>query len=98
MIPVGKAFKIIDENIEPLGSERVPLGECVGRVLAENIVADSDMPPFDRAQMDGYAVRSRDTRHVPVNLTIVGESAAGSPSTWRTKTTGPTWRVSPGLS
>ena len=78
MIPVGKALKIIDENIEPLGSERVPLGDCVGRVLAENIVADSDMPPFDRAQMDGYAVRSRDTRHVPVNLTIVGESAAGN--------------------
>ena len=77
MIPVGKALKIIDENIGPLGSERVPIDECVGRVLAENIIADCDMPPFDRSQMDGYAVRSRDTRGVPVNLKIVGESAAG---------------------
>ena len=77
MIPVGRALKIIDENIDPLGAERVPIDECVGRVLAEDIVADCDMPPFNRAQMDGYAVRARDTRHVPVNLKIVGESAAG---------------------
>jgi molybdenum cofactor synthesis domain-containing protein len=77
VIPVNKALKIIDENIEPLGSERVPLDECAGRVLAEDIVADTDLPPFDRSQMDGYAVRSRDTRHAPVNLRIVGESAAG---------------------
>jgi molybdenum cofactor synthesis domain-containing protein len=77
VISVGKALKIIDEHIEPLGSERVPIDECVGRVLAEAIVADCDMPPFDRAQMDGYALRSRDTRNVPVNLAIVGEAAAG---------------------
>jgi molybdenum cofactor synthesis domain-containing protein len=77
VIPVGKALKIIDENVDALASERVALDECVGRILAEDIVADSDMPPFDRAQMDGYAVRARDTRHVPVNLRIVGESVAG---------------------
>ena len=77
MIPVGKALKIIDENIEPLGTERVPLDVCVGRILAEDIVADCDMPPFNRSQMDGFALRSRDTRNVPVNLAIVGESAAG---------------------
>jgi molybdopterin molybdotransferase len=77
VIPVNKALKIIDENIEPLGSERVPLDECIGRVLGEDIVADTDLPPFDRSQMDGYAMRSRDTRHAPVNLRIVGESAAG---------------------
>ena len=77
MIPVSKALKIIDENIEQLAFERVPLDESVGRVLAQDIVADCDMPPFDRSQMDGYAVRARDTRTVPVNLKIVGESAAG---------------------
>ena len=77
MIPVAKALKIIDEITERLGSERAPLGEIVGRVLAEDIVADCDLPPFDRSQMDGYAIRSRDTRHVPINLKIVGESAAG---------------------
>jgi molybdopterin molybdotransferase len=78
VIPVAKALKIIDENIEPLGTERLPLAEAVGRILAEDVVADSDLPPFDRAQMDGYALRSRDTRKAPVNLRIVGESAAGN--------------------
>ena len=77
MIPVAKALKIIDENIEPLGSERVALVDSLGRILAENIVSDCDLPPFDRSQMDGYALRARDTRHVPVNLRVVGESAAG---------------------
>ena len=78
MIPVSKAIAAIDRNIPELGTERVALVDSVGRVLAENIVADSDLPPFDRSQMDGYAVRSRDTRKVPVNLLVVGESAAGN--------------------
>jgi molybdenum cofactor synthesis domain-containing protein len=78
VIPVAKALKIIDDNIDPLGSERVPLAESVGRVLAEGIIADSDLPPFNRSQMDGYALRYRDTRKAPVNLRIVGESAAGN--------------------
>jgi len=44
---------------------------------AEDVVADSDLPPFDRAQMDGYAVRASDVQTVPAKLKIVGESAAG---------------------
>jgi molybdenum cofactor synthesis domain-containing protein len=55
----------------------VPLGELVGRVLAENILADSDLPPFERSQMDGFAVRAEDIADAPVELRIVGESAAG---------------------
>lgn len=77
MIPVSKALKLIDENVLPLGTERAEISNSLGRILAEDIVADMDLPPFDRSQMDGYAVRSRDTRGVPVNLQIVGESAAG---------------------
>lgn len=50
---------------------------ALGRVLAEDVVADSDLPPFNRAQMDGYAVRAEDARSAPVRLRIVGESAAG---------------------
>jgi molybdenum cofactor synthesis domain-containing protein len=45
--------------------------------LAEDIVADTDLPPFNRSQMDGYAVRAEDTNDAPVRLRIVGESAAG---------------------
>ena len=77
MIPVARALKIIDQNGYSLGSERIDLAAAVGRILAEDIIADTDLPPFDRSQMDGYAVRSRDTKKVPVDLRVVGESAAG---------------------
>jgi molybdenum cofactor synthesis domain-containing protein len=46
-------------------------------VLAADVVADTDLPPFDRAQMDGYAVRAQDVKDAPARLRIVGESAAG---------------------
>ncbi len=77
MIPIAKALSLITRETRPLGSERAPLGDSVGRILAEDIAADTDLPPFDRSQMDGYAVRSRDTRKVPVDLVVVGEAAAG---------------------
>jgi molybdopterin biosynthesis enzyme len=50
----------------------------MGRVLADDIIADTDLPPFDRSQMDGYAVRAADAQvESPARLKIVGESAAG---------------------
>jgi molybdopterin molybdotransferase len=78
MIPVTEAVSIVVEKAEPLGAERVALGEALGRVLTEDVFADTDLPPFDRAQMDGYAVRSEDLREVPARLRVVGEAAAGS--------------------
>src|SRR5262249_4924586 len=61
-----------------LACEPVSLDQVRGRILAENIVADTDLPPFDRAQMDGYALRAADVASVPARLRIVGESAAGA--------------------
>ena len=61
-----------------LGSETVGLSDSMGRILAEDIIADTDLPPFDRAQMDGYAVRAADVAKTPAQLKIVGESAAGA--------------------
>ena len=43
------------------GSERVALLACAGRVLAEEVLADRDQPPFDRATRDGFAVRAEDS-------------------------------------
>jgi len=60
-----------------MSTERVAIDQVPGRVLAEDVVADSDLPPFDRSQMDGYAVRADDVKVVPSRLRIVGESAAG---------------------
>jgi len=77
MISVAEAIRIIREQTEALPVETVALADVLGRVLAEDVVADSDLPPFDRAQMDGYAVSSTDTLSVPARLHVVGESAAG---------------------
>ncbi len=77
MISVAEAIQIVRQHTRPLPAERVKLHDALGRVLAEEIVADSDLPPFDRSQMDGYAVRAEETGDAPVRLRIAGESAAG---------------------
>src|SRR5437870_11798390 len=78
MIPVSEAVKIVLANTAPLPVESIALTDTMGRILSEDIVADTDLPPFDRAQMDGYAVRAEDVANAPVRLRIVGESAAGA--------------------
>ena len=77
MIPVPKAISIVKRETTSLGSQTVRLSDSLGRILAEDILADTDMPPFDRSQMDGFAVIAKDTLKAPVELRIVGESAAG---------------------
>lgn len=77
MISVADAIHIVKEQTRPLTAERVPLADARGRFLVEDIVADSDLPPFDRSQMDGYAVRASDVETTPAQLKLVGESAAG---------------------
>jgi molybdenum cofactor synthesis domain-containing protein len=82
MIPVQEAIRIVAAETPRLPAEPVPLVEARGRVLAEDVVADTDLPPFDRALMDGYAMRAADTvgaqAGAPVRLSIVGEAAAGA--------------------
>jgi len=77
MISVAEAVQIVRQQTHALPAERVEIQEALGRVLAQDIVADSDLPPFDRSQMDGYAVRAEDAKEAPVRLRIAGESAAG---------------------
>jgi molybdenum cofactor synthesis domain-containing protein len=82
MIPVPEAIRIVEAETPRLPTEGVALTGARGRVLAEDVVADTDLPPFDRALMDGYAVRAADTEGAqagaPVRLAIVGEAAAGA--------------------
>jgi molybdopterin molybdotransferase len=78
MIPVAEAIQIVMAQTRPSKPELIHLADGLGRILAEDIVADTDLPPFDRAQMDGYAVRAADVANVPARLRIVGESAAGA--------------------
>lgn len=77
MILISEAISIIKRETHPLEFEAIDLSAVFGRILAEDIFADSDLPPFNRSQMDGYAVRSEDLQIVPAKLKIVGESRAG---------------------
>src|SRR6267378_2104867 len=77
MISISDATSLVLQHTTALSVESVNLSEALNRVLAEDIIADCDLPPFDRAQMDGYAVRAADVATTPAQLRIVGESAAG---------------------
>ena len=77
MISVAEAIQIVRAQTRKLPAEPVSLEHARGRFLAQDVVADSDLPPFDRSQMDGYAVRASDVDSVPAKLRVVGESAAG---------------------
>jgi molybdenum cofactor synthesis domain-containing protein len=77
-----KAMELILETIRPIKRiEEIPLDKVDGRVLAENIDAAFDVPPFDRAAMDGYAVNASDTigssNENPVKLRLIGTQHTG---------------------
>ncbi len=82
LLPVAEAERIIAERIAPVGeTETVPLTAAIGRVLAEDVVAPIDLPPFDNSAVDGYAVRhadldaARDTRLGVAERVTAGHSA-----------------------
>jgi len=63
LLTFEEAQKVILEHVDPkpLGFEEIPLLEATGRVLAQNITADRNIPPFNRSTVDGYAVKAQDT-------------------------------------
>ena len=77
MIPVGEALEIVLAHTPVLPSDEVDLSEAVGRILAEDVRSDVEMPPFDRAAMDGYALRAEDATKAPVSLRVVAQARAG---------------------
>ena len=81
MIQVQEALDKILCQIQFKGVERVPLGQALGRVLAEDIVSRINNPPLDNSAMDGYALIAKDiesaTPENPVKLEVVEEIAAG---------------------
>lgn len=79
---IQETFDNIQSEFTPLRKiERVPLDQSYGRVLAIDIVANQDIPPFHRSSVDGYAVRARDSfgasESMPVPLTLVEEIKMG---------------------
>ncbi len=80
MITVAEADKIINSLVKITKTETVNFQDCLGRVLAENIVADRDFPPFDRVMMDGIAIRFTDWLSERKTYTIQELLPAGSAS------------------
>ncbi|NJE85698.1 molybdopterin molybdenumtransferase MoeA [Thermococcus sp. CX2] len=85
VVPLEEALEVIESFPLERRVEKVPLEEALGRVLAEDIVSPIDVPPFDRATVDGYAVRAEDTfmasESEPVKLRVIGEINAGDTPT-----------------
>jgi molybdopterin molybdotransferase len=85
VISLEEARAILDATGAPIGNvETIMLSEANGRVLASDVIAQGDVPPFSRAGMDGYAVRARDTqgasRAAPRTLTQIGTLYTGQAS------------------
>lgn len=82
MISIEDALSIILQNVEELPPRRMELGECLGRVLGEEVFAREDIPPFANSAMDGFAVRAGDTRPAspdgPRRLKILEDLPAGA--------------------
>ena len=76
LLGVAEAQALVLAAAEPLGAERVPLLEALGRVLTEDVASAEAQPPFDSSAMDGFAVRAGPT----AELALVGESRAGRPA------------------
>lgn len=84
VVSFEEARHIVEQHaaiVSPGESEAVDLLSGSGRVLAEEIVADRDFPPFPRATRDGFAVRAEDIVEVPARLKLIGEIKAGDSST-----------------
>ncbi|SDI53470.1 molybdopterin molybdochelatase [Actinokineospora alba] len=63
--------------LPPLPVVELPLADCLGLVLAEDVVAGVSLPPFDNSAMDGYAVRAEDIASAPVTLPVADDIPAG---------------------
>ncbi len=80
---VEAAIAWLDAQLHALGSETISLSSAFGRVLAAPIGSDVDVPGFDRATMDGYAVRASSvegaTSYNRLTLSVIGDSMPGHP-------------------
>ena len=77
LLSIDEALRRVLARARPLDPETVPTAEAAGRVLAEDVTARVDLPPFPSSAMDGYALRAEDT---PSRLPVVSRIAAGLPA------------------
>jgi molybdopterin molybdotransferase len=77
LLSIDEARAAVLDHVTPLRAESVAVDDALGRVLAEDVVAQHDVPPFDNSAMDGFAVAAGPAGRT---LTLVGESRAGAPA------------------
>jgi molybdopterin molybdotransferase len=77
LLSVDRALERVLEAATPLPPETVPLASCSGRILQDELIAPADLPPFDKALMDGFAVRAVDLAAGPRDLAVADTIAAG---------------------
>ena len=77
LLSLAKAQARVQERVEPLEGEAVPVAQASGRVVAEDAHAVVDLPPFPSSAMDGFALRAADA---PGRLPVVARIAAGHPA------------------
>jgi molybdopterin molybdotransferase len=77
LISIAEARQLVLDSVRPLAAETVVPAAALDRVLAEDVRARSDVPPFACSAMDGYAIRAGDSGR---RLRLAGESRAGAPA------------------
>src|SRR5690349_1634009 len=82
LMRIEEMERLIEKRIAPVAEiERVPLGEARGRVVAADVIAPGNLPPFDNSAVDGYAVRHADlAKEGETRLAVSGRLQAGAPA------------------
>ena len=84
---VSDVWQWLQDNIQPLPPEAIPVTTAAGRVLATAVTSEVDVPGFARAMMDGYAVQAADisgaSTYNPVPLAVIDQSLPGQPARGR---------------
>ncbi len=78
MITVEQAEQLILENTTKIPVEKVAISDALGRILAEDLCADRDFPPFNRVTMDGIAIRHEQLSNKQISFLIEATAAAGN--------------------
>jgi len=78
MIAIGEAQKTVLDACGVLVPVATSCEQMSGRVLAQDVVAPENVPPFANSAVDGYAVRTADTQTVPTELVVIDTVAAGA--------------------
>lgn len=77
LLRIQDALELVMTSVSPVEGETIAISNAMGRILVTDITSRLTHPPFNASSMDGYAVKSADLKSLPMDLSLVGEAAAG---------------------